>query len=302
MVALQYNMNTGGINDNTPRRQCPCFVNKHLITAINMNNLSEVDQILRISPKSVEGCNCKTVKVGSTKPLHLAASLGHIEICKRFLKHAKTLKDVQVYNMKDDEGKTPIFCSSSSEIVELFLEAGLENLETTLAGGYTLLHHCVEKVQVSQKLAQMLQDQWLKKDHGDSPLNNALEYSATGAAKLRLQERSSEQPLLKRLKADNEEVGTSKPLRPIEMSGAFAQLETQDTFMQRDVKEEIIELLLTSPDMTPLEAHHLYVACLRHKLYSPKLAGSLCPVLCGQNYGKEIIVINYFSFQNTLLT
>ena len=157
---------------------------------IQQNNLPKVRKILRHFPESIEGCcSSPTVSVGTKKPLHLAASLGQIEMCKCLLEHTKMYEGRQVYNLKDEEGKTPIFCASSSEVVELFLEAGLENMETTLAGGYTLLHHCVEKIQVSQvsqKLTRLLREQWLRRDHGESPLNEALEYSSMGLGAKRL--------------------------------------------------------------------------------------------------------------------
>ena len=80
--------------DVNSHRQCSFSEHGCLIMSINQNNLSEVERILGHSPKSVEGCNCMTERLGATKPLHLAASLGRIEICELLLHHVKKYKGI----------------------------------------------------------------------------------------------------------------------------------------------------------------------------------------------------------------
>ena len=65
-----------------------------------------------------------------------------------------------MYNRRDHEGLTPVFRASSAEKVELFLDAGLADLETRLGDdGYTLLHHCLSSFQVSRQLIRSLREQ-----------------------------------------------------------------------------------------------------------------------------------------------
>ena len=109
----------------------------------------------------------------------------------------------------------------------------------------------------------------------------------------------------------NEEAGTSKPVEcdKVELRTPVQGFSTKLlTYLhkknakqrpKRELKQgepistqiedgEMIEMLM-DPNITTGELHHLYEACLRHKLYSTKLAELLSPAISAQNFGKQVM-------------
>ena len=203
-----------------------------------------------------------------------------------------------VYNQKDYEGLPPVFRASSSEKVEIFLRAGLADLETSLGDEddcYTLLHHCLGRFQVSQHLVRCLRGQWLKPYHGYTPLVSVFERNADGPVKIVVKSEGGPKARTS---------WTSFRMRKTDAGlshGPRSVPQRINRPLLTGTPEQTLELFVQNPDLSPSEVQHIYKICLRHKIFSVKLSEVLCPMLAKENYGMWSILFPLSSRWLTLL-
>ena len=189
----------------------------------------------------------------------------------------------KVYNQKDHEGFKPVFRATSSEKVEIFLRAGLTDLHTSLGDdGYTLLHHCLSRFQVSRQLVYYLRGQWLKSYRGNTPLLSVFEKNADGPGKLIFRSKGGGKAVVKlrERKTDAESSHGSRSI-PKRTNGPFFN----------GTSEQMVELFIQHADLSSSEAQHMYKICLQYKLFTLKLSTVLCPIIAKENYGKQMVLL-----------
>ena len=114
-------------------------------------------------------------------PMHIAASENQIDLLRVMFDLLKKnqneekergispqMTTTQVWNLEDRRGYTPVFCSTSAEVVKEFLHQipAEDDLKTVLDDGMTLLYHCasegiVDEVLLSHpKMKEHLMNKW----------------------------------------------------------------------------------------------------------------------------------------------
>jgi ankyrin repeat protein len=92
-------------------------------------------------------------------PLHHSCKNNNLEMIQLLLEEGKK-QNVNIVSIKDKFGNAPLFCSKSSEAVQLFLSSGLEGLELENNNGEPLLHFCVRKDILTDSIWSSLESQW----------------------------------------------------------------------------------------------------------------------------------------------
>jgi hypothetical protein len=93
--------------------------------------------------------------------LHVASERNNLEVLELLLHECKC-NNVKAYNIKNTDtsySSTPLFCTQTSDAVEMFLRAGLENLELVRTDGMPLIHYCIHKDILTDTIIVYLYDQ-----------------------------------------------------------------------------------------------------------------------------------------------